>query len=340
MQLEKNLLASLLVQSHSGDYRAIVDVICSFLVSRTDAKIILQKITKTKSNIIAVFGKPSFLINCHMDTVPPAGDWKTSPYLLTTKRNKLYGLGVADTKCNIYAVLKAVEQANPKNLMLLFSVDEEAEHISGVRAFLRTKHSTFIKTALVCEPTNLVPIWKHKGYAVFDFKVRTKPQHSSQIISGMNAIVLGSKLVNVLDTEGFNVGSICGGVAHNITAHECMFSASIRSYLGEKELLAKAKSCVLRANIKKSSFRLKYFEPCLNGKLFRMVKSVLGSLVSNPAEASFWSEAALFEHAGVPAFVFGAGSIAQAHTANEYVLTNQVFAAQNFFERLINKVCK
>lgn len=338
--MDKQLLSSLLVESHSGDYRNIAKTIAGFLKSRTRAKIILQKLSRKKSNIIAIFGNPSFLINCHMDTVPPSGNWGSNPYSLTEKGNKLIGLGVADTKSNIYAVLKAVEAAKPKNLMLLFSVDEEAEFPTGVNSFLCSPYANQIRYSIVCEPTNIVPVWRHKGYSVLEFKVLSAPSHSSNHSPGMSAIARASKLIGILDSKGFNIGTISGGTAHNINASQCAFSASLRSFMDKKSIVKQARECIIESGVPAVSFKLKYNEPCLEGKSFKEMRSVLGALVSNPAEASFWSEASLFEKKGKSAMVFGAGSIAQAHSSNEYVLTSQIKKAQIFFEKVINKACK
>ena len=38
----------------------------------------------------------------------------------------------------------------------------------------------------------------------------------------------------------------------------------------------------------------------------------------------FWTEASLFSQAGLTAFVFGPGDIAQAHTADEWVALDQL----------------
>ena len=38
----------------------------------------------------------------------------------------------------------------------------------------------------------------------------------------------------------------------------------------------------------------------------------------------FWTEASLFSQAGLTAFVYGPGDIAQAHTADEWVALGQL----------------
>src|SRR5690606_17316885 len=48
----------------------------------------------------------------------------------------------------------------------------------------------------------------------------------------------------------------------------------------------------------------------------------LGLPVGNAVD--FWTEASLFSQAGLTAFVYGPGDIAQAHTAGEFVLLDQL----------------
>ncbi|MEM9058424.1 MAG: M20/M25/M40 family metallo-hydrolase, partial [Pseudomonadota bacterium] len=50
----------------------------------------------------------------------------------------------------------------------------------------------------------------------------------------------------------------------------------------------------------------------------------------------FWTEAALFSAAGVPAIVFGPGDIAQAHTADEWVALNELKTAFDTYVRIID----
>ena len=50
---------------------------------------------------------------------------------------------------------------------------------------------------------------------------------------------------------------------------------------------------------------------------------------------AFWTEAALFGEAGVPAAVLGPGDIAQAHTADEWVAIDQLAAAAAIYQRIM-----
>jgi len=49
----------------------------------------------------------------------------------------------------------------------------------------------------------------------------------------------------------------------------------------------------------------------------------------------FWTEASLFSAAGMTAFVYGPGDIAQAHTADEWVSLEQLATVANTYRRLL-----
>jgi acetylornithine deacetylase len=59
----------------------------------------------------------------------------------------------------------------------------------------------------------------------------------------------------------------------------------------------------------------------------------LGLPIGNAVD--FWTEASLFSQAGLTAFVFGPGDIAQAHTADEWVSLDQLACAAGHYTRLL-----
>ncbi len=276
-----------------------------------------------------------------MDTVPPVGRWTKSPTGLEESDGKLYGLGTADTKGNIYCVLKAAAQARPKNLMLLFSTDEESEgndpdssagsgYGSGVARFLASEYATGIKHAIVCEPTSLKFIDQHKGYCSYKIKVRTQPSHSSLSANSRsmpNSIAQASKIITKLDSLGFNIGTISGGTRENIVADLCEFTVSMRAYQQEKSVAEKLTFAVDPAYDVKIT-ALTAGEPLIPKDQFPYTSAKMH-------KADFWTEAALFSKSGINSVVFGAGNIEQAHAPDEYVEKKQLDEAQKILEQIM-----
>src|SRR6186713_839378 len=81
-------------------------------------------------------GVPRLLLNAHVDTVPANAGYTSPPHELVRRGSRLHGLGSADTKGAIAAILEALA-AGPvtRPVGVLFSGDEEHGG-SCIRAFL------------------------------------------------------------------------------------------------------------------------------------------------------------------------------------------------------------
>lgn len=94
-----------------------------------------------RTNLIAArrTGKPVCGLYFHVDTVPPAEGWTTDPFRLGRDGESLTGLGAADMKGCIAAVLLALRAADACGIplaydpMLLLCTDEEGGLYPGIR---------------------------------------------------------------------------------------------------------------------------------------------------------------------------------------------------------------
>lgn len=94
-----------------------------------------------RTNLLATrrSGKPVCGLYFHVDTVPAAPGWVTDPFSLTRDGETLSGLGAADMKGCIAAVLLALRAAEKHGVelaydpMLLFCTDEEGGLHPGIR---------------------------------------------------------------------------------------------------------------------------------------------------------------------------------------------------------------
>ena len=319
MKLLKDLIQS---NTYEGDYRHIVDVIKTFVENKTDGRIFEQKISDKKSNLIVCFGEPELLINCHMDTVAPSGDWNRPPNELIEEGGLLYSLGTTDTKGNIYMVLKAVQKTAPKNLMLLFSIDEESGSKTGVEYFLETDYKKGLKRAIVCEPTSLEFANRHKG--VYSFWVEHKAVGGHSSIQKKSAVVKAAQNIIELDARGYNIGKVESANAGNVVADYCKFKASIRSYEHFERVNEWIKK-ISKDGIVISSFR------------GRPLDNQSPAFYGNFCEVDFWTEAPLLQDKGINTIVFGAGNIEQAHSANECIAKEQLENGQKLIEKIIGE---
>lgn len=317
MKLLKDLIK---INTYEGDYTKIIKCITDYLRQNIKCRIEIQEISSKKANIIATIGQPRLALNCHMDTVPPVKGWNKEPLRLTEDETFLYGLGTCDTKGNIFAMIKAVEKVKPQNIMLLFTVDEEAGVKTGVKYFLESDYKRGIQRAIVGEPTQLKFVSRHKGYYSFEVEFDAMAKHSS--VNTQGAIVKAAKSIVKLDEDTFNIGVINGGVAGNIVSQKCTFKTSKRTY--DSEIDVKNKVLELCSGARVSQ---RFIGPAL--------KNDRPMFVGDFQEVSFWTEASLFQEIGINSIVFGVGSIEQAHSANEFVEKSHIIEAQEKLENII-----
>lgn len=101
-----------------------------------------------RTNLVAhrATGRPACGIYFHVDTVPAAAGWKTDPLRMERDGDRLIGLGAADMKGCIAAVLLALRAARACSVelaydpMLLFCTDEEGGLYPGIRYLAEQGH--------------------------------------------------------------------------------------------------------------------------------------------------------------------------------------------------------
>lgn len=167
----------------------------------------------SRFNILAEKGSGtySYLLYGHTDTVNIYGKWLDNPFKLRIDGDKAIGLGSADMKAGIVAILKAVENFNPQNykLKIAFGVDEE-NYSEGAHKLSLTNWLNDVSGVLV--PESSLPFNKHKnpgkvisigrkGRAVYIIKIYGKSAHGVEKDRGVNAINQASKLI--LELENF-----------------------------------------------------------------------------------------------------------------------------------------
>lgn len=301
---------------------------------------------KAASWVYARFGTPRLLVNAHLDTVPPNADWSSDPFTARIDGDRMFGLGSADTKGAIAAILAALSGARPKDTGILFSGDEEYSSVV-MRAFVEGPLRTGIERAIVCEPTRLRAGTRHRGIASFEVDVQGPGGHSSLADKLPSPIALLSRLGVALDDwararandgpKGFegmcvNLARLDGGVAFNVIPAHATLGVSLRPPPGadttsiRRELEALAASIVPTARV-----RFTRENDPFATKDLAAFEPLVGEAARAPIDLGFWTEAALLASAGVDAIVFGPGDIAQAHGPDEWVTLEDLRRAHEIF---------
>jgi acetylornithine deacetylase/succinyl-diaminopimelate desuccinylase-like protein len=216
--------------------------------------------------------------------------------------------------------------------------------------------------AVVAEPTSFNVVMAHQGVVRWRCRTIGRAAHTSRPDAGINAIYAMAQVVqaiaryhaklseDALDHPLCGRPSVCvstihGGVGINTVPESVTIEIDRR--LGPEEQPKPAYDELVEyvaknANIGKC--RVEHNPPFmdssgLSDKLNRPFAQRIAKLVHQNGRGSelvgvpFGTDAAAITAAGVPTVVFGPGSIAQAHTADEFIEIEQLqFAADMFYQ--------
>lgn len=160
----ERLLAELVAADSSnppGDERAVAAI-----VERTAAALGLppaRRLARDERRPNLLFelgdGEPALLLGAHMDTVPAddLASWEGDPHVLRRRDDAYVGLGVADMKGAIVALLLAAARLAPRlragRLVLAFTADEEEASGYGI-AWLCGERLLAADAAVLLEPAS------------------------------------------------------------------------------------------------------------------------------------------------------------------------------------------
>ena len=287
--------------------------------------------------------KPTILLNSHIDTVKPVTGWRRQPCTPKIEDGKLYGLGSNDAGASlvslfqVYRHLSATQQSY--NLIYLASCEEEVSGKNGIESVLPKLPP--ITLGIVGEPTEMNPAIAEKGLMVLDLTARGKAGHAARN-DGENAIYKlmpdiewfrsfrFSKESPLLGTVKMSVTQINAGTQHNVIPDICTAVVDIRSnecYSNEElfEEITKHISCEAKAR----SFRLNSSSiPADHPFVKRAVE--LGKV---PFGSPTLSDQALMKF---PSVKIGPGKSSRSHTADEYILLNEIEEAIGLYIRLLD----
>lgn len=329
---------------------------------------------RRKANLFATIGPNcggGIVLSGHTDVVPVSGQsWASDPFRVEWRGDRLYGRGTADMKSflavalTMAPVFRASELRRPIHLAL--SYDEELGCLGAPR-MLRdiVENNSKPALAIIGEPTSMRLVNRHKGTLAFRTTITGRDAHASLTDRGLNAIACAGEFLRFLERLAaehrsgpfdasfdppyttFNVGVIRGGTATNIIARHCellwefrpipsiepgALVQRIRQFL-EHELLLRMRSCAPEAAIDTTAlYHVPPLKPQSASTTVEMIKALVGD---DPAVGvAFGSEAGQFQQSGIPAIVFGPGSIEQAHQPDEYIEVAQVARCAAFMENV------
>lgn len=308
-------------------------------------------------------GGPVLAIEAHMDTVGVTG--MEDPFGAAVIEGRLNGRGACDTKGSLAAMLVAMEELAAHRDELACTVDLVAavdEETSGAGARAHVDAGNHADAAVIGEPTSLSVVRAHNGCVRGEITVIGKAAHTSvanegvNAISGMATIVLLLASVNgdLANAPGgpaangsLTVSLIEGGSGINVVPERCTINYDRRITPGqtETEALAQIDAVLDRVRDQRPDLTIERPAPWFTGDaldtsatnpLVTLAEAVNAGL-GQPGEAvwvPYGSDASKFASAGIPAIVYGPGSIDHAHSATEFVPVDELAIAVAFYRDL------
>lgn len=337
ISLLKEMIA---IPSFSKEEEAVASCIDSFLLKNG------IKTNRLLNNIYAFSeafdeSRPTIILNSHHDTVKPAKGYDTDPFTPTILDDKLIGLGSNDAGGPLVSLIATFifyhkNQNLPFNLCLIASAEEEISGKNGVELLLNTDsfkqqlRGSTILGALVGEPTKMEMAVAERGLLVIDAVAHGVAGHAARE-EGINAIDIALNDIKFINDVIFEKVSPLTGKAtakvtvietenkaHNVVPASCRFVIDVRvneNYSFE-EILQKIQSSV-KSELMPRSFRLRSTMIDMQHPLVKAGKALGWEHYGSPTT----SDKALMPF---PALKIGPGDSARSHTANEYILLNEI----------------
>jgi acetylornithine deacetylase len=324
--------------------------------------------TNNKYNLLAKLGHGDggLLLAGHSDTVPfDESRWQSDPHKVILKDDKFYGLGTCDMKGFFAFILQACVTLDTKKikkpLYILATADEEIT-MAGAR-FIAQQQTMRPDVAIIGEPTNLVPVVRHKGHMSHRISVKGQSGHSSQPDLGVNAIeimyLIIGELLSLKDQlkqkfhhpkfdvpyPTLNLGAINGGDNANRICGHCYLDIDLRALPGVSDdeliqMLQQQLQQVMSLYPERITLTSLH-EHCSS---FEQPKTPFVELVESLSghsccSVNYATEAPLIQQLGCQTIVLGPGSIEQAHQPNEFLAASEINKTQQLLTQLIHRYC-
>ena len=328
-----------------------------------------------RPNVIARFGpahpKRVIMIEAHTDTQGIHG-MTVPPFDAELRDGRLYGRGACDTKGPMAAALHALDadvlaQLLDAGIELIFAgaIGEERGNIGAEQL---VDAGITCDEALVLEPTGLQIVHAHKGTFWFEIEIRGTAGHGSQPEKGVSAIHGMMKAIEALMLQTAedqakknnpllgktttNIGVIRGGSSINIVPDRCVVEVDCRTLPGDDTRgifdRFRARLSALQQAGHFTGFDIRLiketppYETAAESPMIARLKTALAESGVAPVSCGvgWYSDAGPFSRVANAVAVFGPGSIAQAHTADEFIELSSLEIGAEIIRRYLLKTAE
>ncbi len=294
-------------------------------------------------------GRPSLLLNAHIDTVPPSSRWTRDPHRPDEIDGRLFGLGSGDDKASVAAMAAATarwaREGTGGTVVFAATCDEETGG-DGLETLRRSL--PLVEAAVIGEPTGLRVATAQKGLIRIEAVAEGRAAHAARPHQGENAIYKALEDVRrllelrcvrehpLLGLPTLQVTQIRGGVARNVVPPDCTFTVDVRTtphydndwFVIELRRRIRSQIPVLRARM--TPVETRGDDPIVGAAL---------AATGTAGPVAFGGVSDLFHVRDLPGVVLGPGDPEQSHQADESVPLDQVRRAPDVYFDLARRWC-
>lgn len=276
-------------------------------------------------------GRPTILLNAHIDTVKPASGYTRDPFTPEIEDGCLYGLGSNDDGGSLIALLETysrlIQKEQPYRLIFSATAEEEVSGKGGLDLIL--PELGLIDFGVMGEPTGMRMAVAERGLMVLDCTAYGKSGHAARN-EGVNAIYKAIEDIQWFKSHSFDrvsdflgavkmsVTQINAGTQHNVVPDRCTFVVDVRPngmYTNPEllELIKSSVSCeVKERSTRIGSSHLPMDHPAVVRGLSLGLEPFGSPTTSNQALCHF------------PTLKIGPGDSARSHSADEYIRFDEI----------------
>ncbi len=345
------------IYSPSGKEEGVSDFLSGYLHDK-GFSVIQREVTEGRRNVEVLFSdqRPDIAFIGHIDTVSA---FDIEHFEFEQKDGRIYGLGTADMKAGCAAMVEAFtafsESGGSTEKAGLFLVVGEEETGDGTAALLDARS---FPTAIVAEPTDMVPCFGHYGYMEMLIRAFGRRRHASMAGREYNAIFsmlrMLLKLGGVVEVEHpetiLNIRDINSSAAGFAVPGSCEAwvdlhvppRGSVKRLSRELEKIAGSSLAASTVNSYEIEFPTVAEGYMLDeeGDFGKTLKAVYDRCGLDWAPGAFMShsDANMMRQAGCEPVILGPGQLAMAHTRDESVEFEQVVEAAGVYLELLKSL--